>query len=108
MGHGLNITLQDVLVRWKRMQGFNCMWLPGVDHAGIATQMMVEKSLKKEGTSRKELGREKFFARCVKWKEENGNLIIEWPEIAMTSITQPHHTIKLKHLKDSTRKISFI
>ena len=75
MGHGLNNTLQDILIRWKRMSGYNCMWLPGTDHAGIATQMMVEKSLVKEGLTRKELGREAFFERCVKWQEENGGVI---------------------------------
>ena len=75
MGHRLNDTLQDILIRWKRMTGYNCMWLPGTDHAGIATQMMVEKSLAKEGLSRKKLGREAFFQRCVKWQEENGGVI---------------------------------
>lgn len=77
MGHGLNNTIQDILVRWKRMQGYNCLWLPGTDHAGIATQMMVEKSLEKDGTTRKSLGREKFFQKCVEWKEKNGGLIVE-------------------------------
>ena len=77
MGHGLNITLQDVLVRWKRMQGYNCMWLPGVDHAGIATQMMVEKSLKKKGPLEQNSDVKKFFERCEKWKEENGSTIID-------------------------------
>lgn len=77
MGHGLNNTVQDILVRWKRMQGYNCMWLPGTDHAGIATQMMVEKALESEGTSRKALGREAFVQRCVDWKNENGGIIIE-------------------------------
>ncbi|MBI2603811.1 MAG: valine--tRNA ligase [Deltaproteobacteria bacterium] len=76
MGHGLNNTIQDILIRWKRMQGYNCLWLPGTDHAGIATQMMVEKALAKEGLSRKELGRTKFFQRCVEWKEKNGGIII--------------------------------
>ena len=75
MGHGLNNTLQDILVRWKRMQGHNCCWLPGTDHAGIATQMMVEKALKKEGLSRQEIGRDKFVKRCVEWKEKNGDII---------------------------------
>lgn len=77
MGHGLNNTIQDILVRWKRMQGFNCCWLPGTDHAGIATQMMVEKALASEGLSAKELGRERFFERCVRWKHENGSVITE-------------------------------
>lgn len=76
MGHGLNNTIQDILIRWKRMQGYNCLWLPGTDHAGIATQMMVERSLAKEGLSRKELGRKKFLQRCVEWKEKNGGIII--------------------------------
>jgi valyl-tRNA synthetase len=76
MGHGLNNTIQDILIRWKRMQGYNCCWLPGTDHAGIATQMMVEQALASEGSSRQELGREAFFQRCVDWKEENGDLII--------------------------------
>lgn len=75
MGHGLNNTLQDILIRWKRMQGYNAMWLPGTDHAGIATQMMVEKSLEAEGLTRKDLGREEFFKRCVAWQEENGGVI---------------------------------
>ena len=76
MGHGLNNTLQDILIRWKRMCGFNAMWLPGTDHAGIATQMMVERALEKEGKSRKDIGRESFFKRCQEWKDTHGSLII--------------------------------
>ena len=75
MGHGLNNTLQDVLVRYKRMQGYNCLWLPGTDHAGIATQMMVEKDLKSKGLSRKEVGRPAFFRACEQWRKDNGNTI---------------------------------
>ncbi|MBC62343.1 MAG: valine--tRNA ligase [Zetaproteobacteria bacterium] len=77
IGHGLNNTLQDILVRWKRMQGYNCMWLPGTDHAGIATQMVVEKALARTGQTRESLGRENFFNKCVEWKEENGSLILD-------------------------------
>ncbi|MEZ4742588.1 MAG: valine--tRNA ligase [Bdellovibrionota bacterium] len=77
MGHGLNNTIQDILIRWKRMHGYNCCWLPGTDHAGIATQMMVEKSLEKQGTSRKQVGRENFFQKCVEWRNENGGIIVE-------------------------------
>lgn len=76
MGHALNNTIQDVLVRWKRMQGFNVSWVPGVDHAGIATQNVVEKSLKKEGKTRDDLGREKFVERVWQWKEQYGATII--------------------------------
>lgn len=75
MGHALQSTLQDLLTRWKRMQGFNALWLPGTDHAGIATQLMVERALAAEGTDRHELGRERFLARMWEWKEtHHGNI----------------------------------
>ncbi len=75
MGHALQSTLQDVLTRWKRMQGYNALWLPGTDHAGIATQLMVERELAKEGLSRAELGRQRFLARMWEWKEHyQGNI----------------------------------
>ncbi len=77
MGHALNNTLQDVLARWKRMQGFEVLWIPGTDHAGIATQNVVERQLEKEGKSRKELGRERFIERVWEWKEEYGGTIIK-------------------------------
>ena len=77
MGHGLGYSIQDLMIRWKRMKGFNACWLPGTDHAGIATQMMVEKSLGEQGTNRKELGREAFFQKCVEWKEKYGGIILE-------------------------------
>jgi valyl-tRNA synthetase len=66
MGHALGGTIQDILIRWQRMQGANAMWMPGTDHAGIATQMLVERDLKKkEGKSRHDLGREAFLERVV-------------------------------------------
>jgi valyl-tRNA synthetase len=76
MGHALNNTLQDILVRYKRMNGFDTLWMPGTDHAGIATQNVVEKQLAKEGTSREHLGREKFMERLWEWKEHHGGTII--------------------------------
>lgn len=76
MGHALNNTIQDVLVRWKRMSGYNALWIPGTDHAGIATQNVVEKELMKSGISRKELGREKFIEEVWKWREKYGSRII--------------------------------
>ncbi|MGC6507063.1 MAG: valine--tRNA ligase [Myxococcota bacterium] len=76
MGHALNNTLQDIMVRYKRMDGFNVLWLPGTDHAGIATQWVVEKQLRKEGISRVEMGREAFEKKVWSWKEECGNDII--------------------------------
>jgi valyl-tRNA synthetase len=76
MGHALNNTLQDILVRWHRMEGRNTVWLPGTDHAGIATQNVVERALKKENLSREKLGREAFVERVWSWKEEYGGTII--------------------------------
>ncbi|MBD3219298.1 MAG: valine--tRNA ligase [candidate division Zixibacteria bacterium] len=70
LGHALNNTLQDIMIRWKRMDGFESEWLPGVDHAGIATQVKVEKELIKEDTSRQQIGREKFLERVWAWKED--------------------------------------
>ncbi len=76
MGHALNNTLQDILCRWKRMTGHEVLWMPGTDHAGIATQNVVEKQLAGEGCDRHELGREKFVERVWQWREESGGQII--------------------------------
>ena len=76
MGHALNATLQDILIRWKRMQGFRALWLPGTDHAGIATQNVVERELGREGLDRYTLGRKEFLRRVWRWKEEYGERII--------------------------------
>ncbi len=76
MGHVLNNTIQDAFIRWKRMQGFRACWIPGTDHAGIATQHVVERSLRKEGISRYDIGREKFLERVWEWKEQYGGTII--------------------------------
>src|SRR3990167_4855236 len=77
MGHALNNTIQDILIRCKRMQGYETLWLPGTDHAGIATQNVVEKDLAKEGLRRQNLGREKFIERVWKWKSSYGSTIIK-------------------------------
>jgi valyl-tRNA synthetase len=76
VGHALNHSLQDILIRWRRMQGRNTLWLPGTDHAGIATQNVVEKQLMAEGLSRESLGRERFVERVWQWKATSGNTII--------------------------------
>jgi len=76
MGHALNNSIQDVLIRWRRMRGDNAVWMPGTDHAGIATQNVVEKELKKEGKTRNDLGREAFVARTWQWREKYGSTII--------------------------------
>lgn len=78
MGHALDNTLQDILIRFKRMQGYNVLWMPGTDHAGIATQVKVEKNLMEtEGKSRYDLGREEFIKRVWQWKEEYGSTIVK-------------------------------
>ncbi len=77
MGHMLNQTQMDILVRWHRMRGFITLWLPGTDHAGIATQMMVERQLAKEGKKRRDMGREKFVERVWEWKREYGGAILD-------------------------------
>ncbi|MCF8054224.1 MAG: valine--tRNA ligase [Deltaproteobacteria bacterium] len=76
MGHALNNTLQDLIIRFRRMSGDNTMWMPGTDHAGIATQNVVEKELEKEGKNREQLGREEFVERVWQWKGKYGGLII--------------------------------
>ncbi len=75
MGHALNNTLQDIMIRYKRMDGFNTLWMPGTDHAGIATQNVVEKYLASQGKSRNDLGRDAFIEQVWEWKEKHGNSI---------------------------------
>ena len=76
LGHALDNTLQDVLIRYHRMKGLNTLWVPGTDHAGIATQNVVERKLAEEGTSREKMGREKFVERVWEWREQYGSIII--------------------------------
>jgi valyl-tRNA synthetase len=77
MGHALTCTLEDILTRYHRMAGFCTLWQPGIDHAGIATQTVVERQLKREGLSRHDLGREPFIERVWTWKAESGGRIAE-------------------------------
>jgi len=94
MGHALNNTLQDIIVRYKRMKGFETCWMPGTDHAGIATQNVVERQLAKENTTRQDVGREAFNERLWEWKKEYGDTIIhqlkklgsscDWPRTRFT------------------------
>src|SRR6266852_5480273 len=87
LGHALTATLEDILVRWKRMSGFNCLWLPGIDHAGISTQLMVERELKKtEGKDRQQLGRAEFLKRVWAWKEKYGRRIAEQHQVLGASL----------------------
>ena len=77
MGHGFNQTIMDALTRYHRMKGFNTLWVPGTDHAGIATQIVVERQLEQQGTSRHELGRKNFVAKVWEWKEQSGSIITQ-------------------------------
>jgi valyl-tRNA synthetase len=94
MGHALTFTVQDTLIRWRRMQGRDALWQPGTDHAGIATQMVVERLLAAEGIDRRALGRDKFLERVWQWKAESGGTItrqlrrlgasLDWPRERFT------------------------
>lgn len=85
LGHVLNNTLQDIIIRRKRMQGYDCLWLPGMDHASIATQAKVEEKLRKEGISRYDLGREKFLEVCWEWKDEHSSMIRDqWSRLGIS------------------------
>lgn len=85
IGHALDFTLQDILIRFKRMQGFDTLWLPGTDHAGIATQAQVEAKLREEGLSRHDLGREKFLEKVWEWKERYAQLIRDqWRKMGLS------------------------
>ncbi|HXK83022.1 MAG TPA: valine--tRNA ligase [Clostridiales bacterium] len=77
MGHALDETLQDILIRWRRMQGYDTLWLPGTDHASIATEVKIVEKMKEEGLSKEDVGREGFLERAWKWKEQYGGIIIE-------------------------------
>jgi valyl-tRNA synthetase len=90
IGHALGFTLQDILIRWKRMQGFNAMWMPGIDHASIAVHVLLEKDLKRrENKTRFELGRDEFMRRAWAWKERSGNRISEQEKLMGFSLDWP-------------------
>ena len=91
MGHAMDCTLQDILTRFKRMQGYSALWLPGYDHAGIATQIKVEEELRKEGLTRYDLGREKFLERVWQWKEQYGDRIVEQQKTLGSSCDWERH-----------------
>ncbi len=85
LGHAWDTTLQDIIIRQKRMQGYDTLWMPGMDHAGIATQAKVEEKLNEEGTNRHELGREKFLEEAWKWKDEySTNIREQWAKVGLS------------------------
>ena len=77
IGHALDETLQDTIIRWKRMQGYSALWLPGTDHASIATEAKIVEAMRKEGVTKEDLGREKFLERAWEWKRVYGNRITD-------------------------------
>ena len=91
MGHAMDCTLQDILTRFKRMQGYAALWLPGYDHAGIATQIKVEEELRKEGLTRYDLGREKFLERVWDWKNKYGDRIVKQQQTLGSSCDWDRH-----------------
>ncbi len=91
MGHAMDCTLQDILTRFKRMQGYAALWVPGCDHAGIATQIKVEEELRKEGLTRYDLGREKFLERVWDWKNQYGDRIVQQQRILGSSCDWKRH-----------------
>jgi len=113
MGHALDNALQDALTRYKRMSGYEALWLPGTDHAGIATQVVVERLLAKEGKSRHDLGREKFLERVWQWREESGGQILEqlkrlgasadWSRLAFTMDETRSRAVRYAFVRSSRR-----
>ncbi len=109
IGHALTATLEDILIRWRRMQGYNVLWLPGVDHAGIATQMVVEREiLKKEGKTRHELGRNEFLKRVWKWKEESQATILNQFRLIGCSLDWTRLRFTLDDVSSLAVKESFV
>lgn len=106
LGHALDHTIQDVLIRWKRMSGFNTLWLPGTDHAGIATQSVVERELKKEGKNRKEMGRDPFVEKVWDWKNQYGSRIVTQMKRLGDSCDWNRHVFTLDEgVSKSVRKV---
>lgn len=106
MGHALTMTLQDTLVRWKRMQGYDVLWQPGTDHAGIATQLVVERELREQGTSKADLGREKFVEQVWEWKKRSGGEITQQLRRLGASLDWPRERFTMDEgLSQAVRKV---
>lgn len=106
LGHAWDVTLQDMIIRQKRMQGFDTLWLPGMDHAGIATQAKVEEKLRGEGLSRYDLGREKFLEQTWEWKEEYASHICEqWAKMGISVDYRRERFTLDKGLSDAVKKV---
>src|SRR5688572_3068596 len=109
MGHALGSTLQDILIRWKRMAGFNAMWMPGTDHASIAVHVLLEKDLvRKEKKTRFELGREEFMRRAWAWKERSGNRISEQEKLMGFSLDWPRERFTMDDKSNRAVREAFV
>ena len=106
LGHAWDTTLQDILIRMKRMQGYDALWLPGMDHAGIATQAKVEAKLREDGISRYDLGREKFLEKTWEWKEEYaGHIREQWAKLGLAlDYTRERFTLD-QGLSDAVKEV---
>jgi valyl-tRNA synthetase len=109
IGHALGSTMQDILIRWKRMQGFNAMWMPGIDHASIAVHVLLEKDLKRrEGKTRFELGRDEFMRRAWAWKERSGNRISEQEKLMGFSLDWPRERFTMDDKSNRAVREAFV
>ena len=109
MGHALTATIEDTLVRWHRMRGYRALWLPGTDHAGIATQVMVERDLRaKEDKSRHDIGREAFLDRVWKWKEEHGGIIDRQHEVLGASLDWSRYRFTMDEVSSRAVREAFV
>jgi valyl-tRNA synthetase len=108
MGHALTATIEDTLVRWHRMRGFRALWLPGTDHAGIATQVMVERDLAKEGKTRLEVGREAFLERTWAWKHEHGGIIDRQHELLGASLDWSRYRFTMDEVSSRAVREAFV
>jgi valyl-tRNA synthetase len=109
IGHALGSTMQDILVRWKRMQGFNAMWMPGIDHASIAVHVLLEKDIKRrENKTRFDLGREEFMKRAWAWKERSGNRISEQEKLMGFSLDWPRERFTMDERSNKAVREAFV
>ena len=109
IGHALGSTMQDILIRWRRMQGFNAMWMPGIDHASIAVHVLLEKDLKRrENKTRFDLGREEFMRRAWQWKERSGNRISEQEKLMGFSLDWPRERFTMDDKSNRAVREAFV
>ena len=109
IGHALGSTMQDILIRWKRMQGFNAMWMPGIDHASIAVHVLLEKDLKRrEDKTRFELGRDEFMKKAWAWKERSGNRISEQEKLMGFSLDWPRERFTMDERSNRAVREAFV